>query len=42
MTYIRDFFKYSPLIRPFRALGIAYGYVLRGEKVITPIKWSNI
>lgn len=28
--------------RPARALIIAYGYVLRGEKVTTPMKWSDI
>ncbi|QGH74900.1 hypothetical protein MAL1_00154 [Bacteriophage DSS3_MAL1] len=29
-------------VRPFRALALAYGYVLRGEKVQTPYKWSDI
>ena len=32
----------SALMRPARALSIAYGYVFRGEKVTTPMKWSDI
>jgi len=30
------------ITRPFRAMKIAYGYVLRGEKVETPMNWKDI
>jgi len=39
---IVDFFKFSPIMRPASAMIIAYGYVLRGEKVEKPIAWQNI
>lgn len=37
-----DFCKFSPITRPVRAMILAYGYVLRGEKVEKPIAWGTI
>lgn len=37
-----NFAKFSWITRPFRALFIAYGYVLRGEKVQQPLNYNDI
>lgn len=33
---------FRPAARPFRALILAYSYVLTGKKVKEPYKWSDI
>lgn len=40
MLLVHDILHWA--LRPVRALGIAYSYVLIGEKVETPINWKDI
>lgn len=37
-----EVYKHSPLLRPVRALVLAYSYVLTGKKVETPYEWNEI
>lgn len=41
-TAFKNWTRTTAILRPVRAMLIAYGYVLRGEKVTTPMKWSDI
>ena len=42
MQRIINFYKTSAVLRPIRAIVLAYSYVFTGTKVETPYEWSAI